>query len=68
MFNQDEDEENNDSSRKLKLSLPSEEDKRVSFGHVKTKILFPFKTALCLILDVMALNSRKYSALSCATT
>ena len=31
VFNQDEDEENNDNSRKLKLSLPSAEDKRVSF-------------------------------------
>ena len=33
VFNQDEDEENNDSSRKLKLSLPSEEDKRVGPCH-----------------------------------
>lgn len=39
VFNQDEDEENNDSSRKLKLSLPSEEDKRLTDSLIKNNPL-----------------------------
>jgi len=39
VFNQDEDEENNDNSRKLKLSLPSAEDKRLTDSLIKNNPL-----------------------------
>ena len=45
VFNQDEEDESNDQSRKLKLSLPSDEDKRVSctlWFIIKFEILLTF--------------------------
>ena len=51
VFNQDEEDESKDQSRKLKLSLPSDEDKRVSASHIPL-MLPSHKTQDLLLLHI----------------